>query len=402
MKVAFLAPEFIPTWGGVGIYSVNLVRELCKDDDIDIHVITPRRGREYSTKRIEEMFNNRIRVHQVSTANDTFFYNLKFQLAILRKFGDLHRKYGFDILHSANLVHMPDIFLKFRKSPIPELVTAHTTIKGQVSGFLQSNKNFFKMAPSEKGSVLAYPIISVLEWFYLKQTKNLLTVSGKFAKGFRKKGYKGSVDVTHNGIVEDLFDYNSVNDPGTEFPELKNVKKPIVLFAGRLITQKGIETFVKAMSRLKDADVHFVIAGRGDVNGLNRLLRKYRIRKEQFTFLGFVDNHRLPGLYKLSSIFVLPSFYENFPISLLEAGAMKCCSIATNVGAVDEIINHRVNGIIIKPGDFRGLTNEINRLLEDEDDRKRMAKNAYDNVLTNFTSKIMAKKTKDIYLNLKK
>ncbi len=397
MRVAFLAPEFLPAWGGVGIYSVNLVRELCKDNDIEIHVITPKRGHYYTKKRIEHLFHNRITVHQISSAKDTFFYNLKFQLALFNKFRSLNRKYCFDLVHSANLVHMPDIFLKFRKMGIPCLVTAHTTIKGQVKGFLKGNKNFLKMAPSEKGSILAYPIISFFEKYYLRKTGNLITVSNKFAKQFILDGYKGRVDVTHNGILLDMFDYKKVRTPSKEFQELRKIKSPIILFAGRIITQKGIEVFVRAMKELQDKDVHFAIAGRGDVEQLKRLLRKYRIRKNKYSLLGFVDNHKLPELYKLSSIFVLPSFYENFPISLLEAMAMKCCCISTDVGAVDEIIDNKKNGIIIKSGNSQQLVREISFLLENKQEMNRMAEDGCKKIRKNFTSAIMAEKTKRIY-----
>ncbi|MEM4245070.1 MAG: glycosyltransferase family 4 protein [Candidatus Nanoarchaeia archaeon] len=396
MRVAFLAPEFVPTWGGVGIYSVNLVKELSKDPEMEIHVITPKRD-DYDEKKIEEMFDNKIKVHQISTANDTFFYNFKFQLAVWRKFKKLHKQYNFDLIHSANLVHMPDIWLKFGKQRIPSLVTAHTTIKGQVQGFLQGNKNFFKMAPSEKGSILAYPVISTLEKIYLKRSKNLITVSNKFAKQFSENGYRGNINVTHNGIAMELFDYDKVEDPYKEFPQLREIKEPIILFAGRIITQKGIEVFVKMMKELQERNVHFVIAGRGDAEGLKKLLKNYEIKEEKYTFLGFINNHKLPGLYKLSSVFVLPSYYENFPISLLEAMAMKCCCVATNVGAVDEIIDDAINGFIIKPGDVKDLVEKIKYLLENEQDRIKMAENGYLKVKNNFTSKVMGEKTKRIY-----
>jgi len=396
VKLAFLAPEFIPTWGGVGVYSVNLIKELSKYSDIDIHVITPRRDY-YDESRIEKMFGNMIQVHQISEACDTFFYNFKFQSAILRKFNKLHKKYHFDLVHSANLVHMPDIFLKFRKQSIPNLVTAHTTIKGQVSGFLQSNKNFFKMAPSEKGSVLSYPIISMFEWIYLKKTKNMITVSQKFAEEFIKGGYDGNVNVTQNGIVIDLFNYERVKDPYEDFPQLKCIENPIILFAGRIITQKGIELFVKVIKSLQDKHVHFVIAGKGDIETLHHLLKKYGIRESSCTFLGFVDQHALPSLYKLSSIFLLPSYYENFPISLLEAMAMKCCCIATNVGAVDEIIDNSINGFIVQPGSVDEIVEKIDYLLENENARVKLAENGYEKVIARFTSEIMANKTKKIY-----
>lgn len=394
MRIAILAPEFVPTWGGVGIYTVNLVKELSKNKKLEIHVITPKRDN-VDAKQIESMFNNRIKVHQISKANDTFVYNFKFQLAVLSKFNKLNKKYKFDLIHSANLVHMPDIWLKFRKEKVPSVVTAHTTIKGQVKGFLASNRNFFKMAPSEKGSILAYPFIRALEWFYLKRTKNLITVSERFAREFKDNGYKGKINVTHNGIVLDLFDYNKVKNPYKDFPQLKNIKDPIVLFAGRIITQKGIEVFVKAMQELKHKKVHFVIAGRGDVVNLRRLLREYDIKN--YTFLGFVDNSKLPGLYKLSSIFVLPSYYENFPISLLEAMSMKCACISTKVGAVSEIIDEHFTGLIMNKGDSQDLAKKIRYLLDNEKYRLKIAEAAYDDVRKKFTSKIMAEKTLKIY-----
>ncbi|MFH1072563.1 MAG: hypothetical protein V1743_04000 [Nanoarchaeota archaeon] len=52
MKLAILAPEFVPTWGGVGIYTVELVRELAKFPELEIHVITPRRGEGYDPRDI--------------------------------------------------------------------------------------------------------------------------------------------------------------------------------------------------------------------------------------------------------------------------------------------------------------------------------------------------------------
>ena len=84
MKIAFLAPEFLPAWGGVGTYSAELVKGLCSYDDLDIHVITPKRGVDYKLSKIEKYFDGKITFHNISTANDSFFYNLKFQLRVLQ------------------------------------------------------------------------------------------------------------------------------------------------------------------------------------------------------------------------------------------------------------------------------------------------------------------------------
>lgn len=392
IKLAFLAPEFLPTWGGVGIYSVNLIKELSKGEDMEIHVLTPERGKDYNKEKILKYFNNRIYIHNISKANDTFFYNFTFQLAVLKNFEKLHKKYNFDLIHSANLVHMPDIWLKFRKQKIPSIVTIHTTIKGQVSGFLQSNKNFFNMANSEKMSILAYPYISILERYYLKTTENLLTVSKKFASYLKEIFPHKNIEATYNGIDAEIFNYNKIEGYG-KFKCLEG-KKRIVLYAGRLITQKGIKLFIKLM---KEIDVHFVIAGTGNEKFFLRLVKKNNIDPNRYTFLGAVNNSDLPWLYKSANVFVLPSYYENFPISLLEAMAMKTACLTSNAGAIEEIIENGKNGFIFQIGDYEGMKWLIVKLLKDEELRQKIAQEGYKKVLNNFTAEKMANKTYNFY-----
>ena len=78
MRLAFLAPEFLPPLGGVGIYSVNLIKELSKYKDMDIHVFTPSRGEDYNREKVLDYFEHRIKLHNISNASDDFVYNLAF------------------------------------------------------------------------------------------------------------------------------------------------------------------------------------------------------------------------------------------------------------------------------------------------------------------------------------
>ncbi|MEM4267805.1 MAG: glycosyltransferase family 4 protein [Candidatus Woesearchaeota archaeon] len=389
MKLAYLAPEFYPPWGGVGIYSMNLVNELSKKIQID--VFTPKRTHE--AKYVEKEFGNRIRVINIGTAKNDFSYNLFFQYRLLKEFPRYNNVERYDVVHSANLVHMPDVFLKLRGYKMNSVVTAHTTIKGQVSGTLKSSKNFFKMAPSEKGSLIAYPYIRTLEAMYLKKTKYMITVSKKFEEMFRQKGYNGFLKTIHNGV--DIAFFKRVSN-ANNFPQL-NDKGFIVLFAGRLISLKGTEDFVKMMASLRDLDIHFVVAGQGDVDGFKRLLVKYQIPKEKYTFLGFVNNRELPEVYRKSSIFVLPSYTENLPISLLEAMSLGCCCIATDVGAISEIIESGKEGFLFKPGNVNELAGKVRLLYNNKKLRAKLAKNGYNKVLKEFSVRKMAAETLGVY-----
>lgn len=149
MKLAFLAPEFLPPLGGVGIYSVNLVKELSKRQDLDIHVFTPARGDAYNRESVLSYFGHRIQLHNISAAHDDFAYNFAFQRQVFRDLPKYEQQYKYDLIHAANLVNMPDIFLKFHSLPVPTITTVHTTIKGQVQGFLKTTKNPFSLAHSE-------------------------------------------------------------------------------------------------------------------------------------------------------------------------------------------------------------------------------------------------------------
>ncbi|MDY6917299.1 MAG: glycosyltransferase family 4 protein [Chloroflexota bacterium] len=397
MRVAFLAPEFLPPVGGVGIYSVHLVKELSRYEEMDIHVFAPTRGEGYDRERVLDYFGHRISLHNISCANDDFVYNLRFQYRVLRELPQYHCKYRYDLIHAANLVNMPDIFLKFRSLGIPSLATVHTTIRGQVAGFLNTGKNPMALAPSERWSLVAYPYISLMESFYLRRTNHMITVSERFARMLRDDyRYQGVVEPIHNGIDLEVFDYEGVDDVYGRFPQLEG-KGPIVLYAGRLVARKGLHLFTQAISRLLDTDAHFVFAGRGSEKLVVDVLRRFRIPEDRFTYLGFVANSELPWLYKLSSIFVLPSFYENLPMSLLEAMAMKVACVASDVGAVNEVIEPGVSGLLFDAGDVDALVGLVRQLLEDGEERTRLTEAGFRRVTTEFTSERMAEKHRRFY-----
>jgi len=398
MRIAFLAPEYYNAWGGVGIYSIHLTRELARLQDTEVHVFTPDIDDNYKKEKINKFVGN-VKIHTMSKAKDSFVYNLKFQLGIAKNQKKLKH---FDIIHSANLVHMPDIFLKLLGTKIPSVVTAHTTITGQVSGFLRGNKNPLKMAPSEKWSIALYPIIRFLEWVYMKKTSNMITVSNKFKSILKKDyGFTKKIDVIPNAINLSNYDYDSISikEALAKFPELKKINKPIIFYAGRLISQKGIDLLIRSLKKLDDSNVgyHCIVAGRGDLKRFYRLIKQNKIAKDNITYLGHIDNKDLAKVYRIADIFALPSYYENFPISLLEAMSMECACIAADSGAVDEIIKHEKDGIIIPQGDFSMLAEKLKILIKDKELRKEFAKKARKKIIANHSAKVMAKKTREVY-----
>lgn len=400
MKLAFLAPEFLPTWGGVGIYSIELIKNLCKHKDMDIHVITPRRGTQYNPKKVAKYFNNKITIHNISNANDNFFYNFIFQLCILKNFERLNSKYKFDLVHAANLVHMPDIYLKFKKIGIPSVTTVHTTLKSQshVDGKKKLKKEQGKKAIVERMTSLYYPVIKILEKIYLKKSTNLITVSN-WIKGFVEDNKRPqNIRVIQNGIDVDRFSPKNKKNKQKEFGFLDKVNKPVILYCGRLLALKGLKIFIKSMSQvLKKQDAYFVFAGTGNINSWEEQMKLNNIPRENYKFLGYVEYEKIHQLYSKADVFVLPSFTESCPLTVLEAMSSRLPVIATRVGGTSEIIRNNKDGILIKAGRVSELTKSILKLLEDNAFRKRISNNARKKVEERFNSRLMALKTKKFY-----
>jgi glycosyltransferase involved in cell wall biosynthesis len=383
MKIAFLAPEFLPTWGGVGIYSVNLVKELSKDKKLKIHVITPDRG--YPKKRVLEYFENNITLHYVSKADDTFFYNLKYQLAVRKSMPVLHKKHKFDILHSANLVQMPDIFLK--NLGIPVVCTVHTTIDSQILG--RSFLSVLNGEPVEKLSRVAYPYIKFLQARYLKSARHFIAVSS-----YIKNQIPGNARVVHNGIDTNNF------CPGAGTDYLKRMKQPKVLFTGRLLHMKGIPVIAQIIKQtIKSHNVFFVLAGSGDISKWKRFLKGVPSRYYKFT--GYIEYEKINELYRSCDIFILPSLTESLPLSVLEAMSSGLPVIASRVGGIPEIITHKENGFLVEPQDAAGFVKHIKRLAQDPGLRRKIGDIARKHICENFTMQRMGRETRHFYETIK-
>lgn len=137
--------------------------------------------------------------------------------------------------------------------------------------------------------------------------------------------------------------------------------------AGRLDRQKGFDVLAKAAKELIDAgeDVKFLIAGTGPrEKELKELVKKLDIA-DRFKLLGFVED--MNEFYNSIDVFVLPSLIERMPLVILEAQAHGLFVIATDVGAIPEMIKDSRSGSIVKSGDHKALADAIKNFLKSQE-----------------------------------
>jgi glycosyltransferase involved in cell wall biosynthesis len=100
---------------------------------------------------------------------------------------------------------------------------------------------------------------------------------------------------------------------------------------------------------------------------------------------------------KESSLMAVPSRMESLPQTIKEAFYLKVPVVATSVGGIPEIIKHGENGILVPPNEPQKLADAINELLVDKKQRDRLATNAYDYIVKNFSWDVLLSKYVELY-----
>ncbi len=184
---------------------------------------------------------------------------------------------------------------------------------------------------------------------------------------FLKKKITGS-KLFSNKIIHSKY---GISLPLSYKKNKKTNKNINIGFRGQLIFHKGVHVLIRAFKRIKDPNVVLKIYGGvpnyGDFHGdySYEELLKNLADGSNVRFLGpyFYDN--INKILDDIDLLVVPSiWYENCPITILESFANRTPVIASNIGGIPELVKHRVNGLLFKPGDSVDLYNKINYVCE--------------------------------------
>lgn len=146
------------------------------------------------------------------------------------------------------------------------------------------------------------------------------------------------------------------------------------LFAGRLVTIKGLKTLIEAAKLNRKAKI--LIAGDGELTDeIRKAIDEHHL--ENVTLLGFVEPKELIRLIAMSNFTVFPSeWYENHPMSIIESFACGKPVIASNIGALPDLVKDGWNGLLFEPGNAAQLANQIQYLFDHPEEAAVMGKNA--------------------------
>jgi len=159
-------------------------------------------------------------------------------------------------------------------------------------------------------------------------------------------------------------------------PVIKKNEKPLVTLASRMLTSKGITDFVDAARLLKSKGLYgrFVLVGKpedGSPDGISEKQLTSWADEGAVEWWGWRDD--MKEVYAQTDVFCLPSYYpEGVPRVLTEAAACGLPIITTDMPGCREIVRQDVNGILVPAHDSNALAEALERLILDEDLRRRM------------------------------
>lgn len=204
-----------------------------------------------------------------------------------------------------------------------------------------------------------------------------------------------------NGI--DFSRFEPIPNPD-KFLNKYKPKGNIILYVGRLASNKGLEVLVDAAPAVLKEHPNTTFVFVGEDEGMKDLLiakaKKSGILKN-LLFTGHIkDDEIFNSAFSACDVFVLPSEYEAFGIVLLEAQACKKPVIGTRVGGVPEAIGEEGAGIVIEYNDAAALSDAINKLLADGELRKRMGELGRARVKKSFTWETVVDQIEKVYVEL--
>lgn len=349
MKILMLTWEYPPRIvGGIARVVNDLSKRLIKDGH-EVTVVTYREG---NAPYFED--DKGVKVYRIDNyminPNNFIDWIMQMNFNMVAKASEIIASEGkFDVIHAHDwLVAYAAKTLK-NSYDTPIVSTIHATESGRNSGIHDETQRYI----NDTEWMLTYESTEVIvNSNYMKRELQSL-----FGLPFEK------INVVPNGINVNMF---SGIERDYEFRRkyaLDNEK--IILFMGRLVYEKGIQHLISAMPKILAGyhDAKLVIAGKGGMtNELKVQVNSMGISNKVY-FTGYMDSKQVCKMYKCADVSVFPSTYEPFGIVALEAMLSGTPVVVSDIGGLNEIVEHRENGMKSYAGNPNSIADSILELL---------------------------------------
>ena len=385
MKILMLTWEYPPRIvGGIARVVHDLSKRLIKDGH-DVYVVTYREG---DLPYYED--DKGVQVYRVDNfmINPKNFIDWTFQLNfnLVSKASEIINKEGkFDVIHAHDwLVAYAAKTLK-ESYGIPLVATIHATEAGRNSGIHNEDQRY----------------VNDTEWMLTYEASEVI-VNSKYMKNELQRLFGlpyEKINVVSNGI--NTTAYNGIEKDYDFRRQYAMDNEKLILFMGRLVYEKGVQHLISAMPKILAGyhDAKLVIAGKGGMIDNLKAQVEYMGLQNKVCFAGYLNAKQVSKMYKCADVSVFPSTYEPFGIVALEAMLAGVPTVVSDVGGLNEIVEHRVDGMKSYAGNPNSLADSILELLLNPELCDNITKKAKQKVKNEFNWAKIAQDTHFTYQN---
>lgn len=369
MKVLIVSPYYSGV-GGLQQYSYRIAVGL-HDAGVETTVVTSSRVPQRSGPIV-------ITLPQLTTVSNTPF-SLRWFGSIKRIIKDLDP----DIVNGHLPVpYMADVAAR-ECSGHPFVLTYHNDAVG--------------ITPFTKLLVRSY--YDILGKGTIRRASRIITTSQRYAElSPYLKRFSQKIAVVPPGV--DLATFNP-NVYSGFLKDTYSLEGSIILFVGQLSKthrHKGLSILIRALRHL-DPSTTLVVVGGGNWFSHYKADAKNAGVADRVVFAGIISEEELPLYYRGADLTVLPTYTdaEGFGMVLAEANACGRPVIGTNVGGIPSLIQDQHNGLLVEPGDLRGLVQAISIVLSDGKLAKTLGQNGFEKIRSGFTWDHAVSRTMKVY-----
>lgn len=218
---------------------------------------------------------------------------------------------------------------------------------------------------------------------FLRSCGSVMAISDYLSRCFKQKAGIEKVVTIYNGIDQTMFDRKVCQEKRRGLRNQYGIEpdETVVVFAGRLVREKGIEVLLDAVGRIpKEQKVLLLVIGASffKQSGENAFVRKLKALsapvQDRIIFSGYVDYQDMPAYYSMADIGCVPSMWEEpFGLTVAEQMAMELPVITTDAGAIPEIVDESCGYVFVRDEELSGkIAEAIIDLSEHEEKRKAM------------------------------
>ena len=383
MRILMLTWEYPPRIvGGIARVVHDLSKRLIKDGH-DVTVVT------YKDGDLPDYENDKgVNVYRVENymirPNNFIDWILQLNFNMVSKVAEIINKEGkFDVIHAHDWLVATSAKTIKQAYGIPLVATIHATESGRNSGIHDETQRY----------------INDTEWLLTYEATEVI-VNSNFMKG-HIQGLFGipfdKINVIPNGI--NLTNFNGVERDYEFRRQYAMDNEKIILYVGRLVYEKGVQHLISAMPKILNGyhDAKLIIAGKGGMLDELKAQADRMGLSQKVYFTGYLNSKQVQKIYKCADVAVFPSTYEPFGIVALEGMLAGVPTVVSDVGGLNEIVDHGVNGMKSYAGNPNSIADSVLALLYDKQLASNVAKQAKIKVKENFNWTRIAQDTHYTY-----